>query len=97
MPARLTNVLFLAAWCFGVFAWFRSLAFQVKAARRTRPGKHWWLRMNTLDPIIDPAAWSPEARAYWRRHLLWAGIFLACVASGFVIAHLGGFPTEQKQ
>jgi hypothetical protein len=72
MTARVSEALLLAAWCFGAFAGLRSLAFQVKAARRTKPGKHWWFRMNTLDPIIDPEAWTPEARAYWRQHLLWA-------------------------
>ena len=97
MTGPVSVTMFLAAWCFGVFAWFRLVAFQVKAARRTTPGKHWLFRMNTLDPLIDPAAWPTEARAYWRRHLLWTGIFIACVAAGFLIAYVGGWPMERKQ
>jgi hypothetical protein len=88
--------LFVAAWCCAVFAWFRSVAFLVKAARRTKPGRLWWLRLNMLGPIFDPAAWPSDALTYWRKHLLWAGIFVGCAASGLFIGYLGAWPTEHR-
>ena len=87
-----SEILFGLVWCFAVFAWFRSVGFQVQAARSTTPGRHWWFRMNSLDPIFHPDAWPPEARLLWRRHLLWAMVFVVCIAFGFLIAYLAGWP-----
>jgi len=87
-------VLFIAVWAFGVFAWVRSLALLAKAAKCTEAGTHWWLRMNTFDPIIHPAVWTAEARAHWRRHLWWTAVFVACVGVGFLIGYLSNWPTQ---
>ena len=58
-------------------AWLACFSYLLEGARRTTSGKHWWLHMNTLDPLIHPGHWPPEARAFWKRHLVWFGVFLA--------------------
>jgi len=85
---------FLAACAFAAYAWVRSLVHQIQGARRTTPDEHWWLRMNSFDPLIHPALWPPDARKYWRRHLLWSAIFVGTILFTFLVGRLAGWPNE---
>ncbi len=87
---------FLLAFCLAVVAALRGGYLQISAAKRTRPGRHWWFRMNMLDPLLYPDAWPPEAVFLWKRSLLWVALFVACVAGGLLVAHLGGWLVHQK-
>ncbi len=80
-----SQVILLALWGLGVIAWFTSVAYQLKGARRTTSGKHWWFHMGSLDPVFHATAWPPEARVFWKKHLIWAGIFVAAVAAAFLV------------
>jgi hypothetical protein len=81
-----SQVLSVALACLAIFSWCAGVAYQVKGARRTTSGKHWWFHMNSLDPLFRPGDWPPEARAFWRKHLLWVGIFAGCIGGSFLVS-----------
>ncbi len=86
MTPQPSEVLSAALMALALVAWCAAVICQVKGARRTTSGKHWWFHMNSLDPLFQPGDWPPEARAFWKKHLLWVGIFVASIGAGFLVS-----------
>ena len=94
MDAALTVIL-LVAWFVtgitGLVSWFASAFYAIKMMRRTQygvrlrsPGTLW----NPANILLPPDSLTPDGMVYRRKCIVASAVFLASVATGFVIALL---------
>lgn len=86
-------LVFVAAWCTAVIAWFSAIVFAVKAARRAQPGVKLWGRETLWNPanaLLNPQLLAPEGLAYRRKCFVAVGVFVACVGAPLLLAAITG-------